>query len=234
MRLSRRRFQCPTLLTRRIWGMVLATASGSDLGYIPLMEEPLPGEPAPPPWSAQEQRKARIDARAMGKGQLAAPMSVAQPKRRSRVTTLLVAVVVVGGLIILGSLSEENNGEPIPQNTTRATTSPTTTAIRPTTTTTLSEAEAPATTTTATTRAPAPARPSWCVHAEKIDAELALQERLIAQHGDQTADWPAGDLERFARSIDAQGEAAGRLWDQAPESHRWADVRRECRVNLPR
>ena len=82
----------------------------------------------------------------MRKGQMATPMSVAQPKRRSRVVTiLLVAVVVVGGLIIVGSLSEENNDAPTAQNTTRATTttitSPTTTATRPTTTTTLSDAE---------------------------------------------------------------------------------------------
>lgn len=130
-------------------------------------------------------------------------------KRRSVKTWLLVTVVLVGGLIIIGSLGEDDN-----DTTVRSTTRPTTSATA--------------------TRPTAPSGPSWCVHAEHLEAELILQERLMARHGDQTADWPSDDLGRFISSIDAQGQAAGRLWDQAPESYNWADVRRECGVNLPR
>ena len=72
-------------------------------------------------------------------------------------------------------------------------------------------------------------RPAWCVHNDRVQAELALQAELEAEHGSTVADWPSDDLDRWAQSIDDQVAAAGRLWDAAPSDYNWDDVRRECR-----
>ena len=72
-------------------------------------------------------------------------------------------------------------------------------------------------------------RPAWCVHDDRLQAELALQAELNEQNGDHMPDWPKEDVDRLVRSVDAQGAAAGRLWDAAPATHNWGDVERDCR-----
>ena len=76
-------------------------------------------------------------------------------------------------------------------------------------------------------------RPSWCVHDDRVQAEIALQAELEAEHGENTADWPADDVNRWIQSINDQGTAASHLWDAAPAHYKWADVERVCREQLP-
>ena len=72
-------------------------------------------------------------------------------------------------------------------------------------------------------------RPPWCVHDDQVQAELALQAELEAEHGSTVADWPTDDFNRWVQSITDQATAANRLWDAAPSDYNWDDVRRECR-----
>lgn len=54
-------------------------------------------------------------------------------------------------------------------------------------------------------------------------------QRMQRKYGDQTADWPGYELERFARVVDERALTASAMWDAAPDGLRtWSDVRSHC------
>ena len=55
-----------------------------------------------------------------------------------------------------------------------------------------------------------------------------MADRLESRHGDDASAWPARDLDAWFDAMDDRGAAANRLWDAAPSSYRWSDVRKAC------
>lgn len=70
--------------------------------------------------------------------------------------------------------------------------------------------------------------PEYCSHLRASDEAKAAADRLEARYGSNTGDWPAGDLERWIELQDTVSSEAWAIWDTAPESYDWADVRRAC------
>ena len=76
-------------------------------------------------------------------------------------------------------------------------------------------------------------RPDWCQHNDRLQAEIAFQDRISAEHGSKVTDWPSGVLDSWVQSVDDRAAAAGRLWDAAPASYHQGDVERVCRDQMP-
>ena len=73
-----------------------------------------------------------------------------------------------------------------------------------------------------------PSKPSWCRHYDAWASATAIADRLERRHGDDATTWPARDLNSWFDAMDDRGAAANRLWDAAPSSYRWSDVRKAC------
>lgn len=71
-------------------------------------------------------------------------------------------------------------------------------------------------------------RPSWCLHYDEWKRANDEIKALESRNTDFTADWTQEDLRRLAELIDARGEAAGRMWDEAPDSESWDSARLKC------
>ena len=71
-------------------------------------------------------------------------------------------------------------------------------------------------------------RPSWCRHYDEWKRAAGELEALQAQNTEFIADWTKEDLARLDKLIQARGEAANRMWDEAPESETWTSAHLKC------
>ena len=61
-------------------------------------------------------------------------------------------------------------------------------------------------------------RPTWCRHYDEWKRAYEEANALTTRNSDRTEDWSREDLARLAELTRTYGEAAGRMWDEAPES----------------
>ncbi|WP_420443803.1 hypothetical protein [Candidatus Poriferisodalis sp.] len=73
-----------------------------------------------------------------------------------------------------------------------------------------------------------PDRPSWCRHYDEWKRAYDESEALMARNSKHTADWSPEDLLRLEELTKVYGEAAIRMWDEAPESENWASAHIKC------
>ena len=71
-------------------------------------------------------------------------------------------------------------------------------------------------------------RPTWCRHYDEWKRAQEELDALTARNSDRAEDWSPEDLARLAELIRIRGEAAGRMWDEAPESENWTSVHIKC------
>ena len=71
-------------------------------------------------------------------------------------------------------------------------------------------------------------RPTWCRHYDEWKRAYDEADALMARNSDRTEDWSREDLARLAELIQIYGEAAGRLWGEAPESEDWTSAHIKC------
>ena len=71
-------------------------------------------------------------------------------------------------------------------------------------------------------------RPTWCRHYDEWKQAHEELEALTARNSDRTEDWSREDLARLAELTRIRGEAAGRMWDEAPESENWTSAHIKC------
>ena len=71
-------------------------------------------------------------------------------------------------------------------------------------------------------------RPTWCRHYDEWKRAYDEAEALTARNSDRTEDWSREDLARLAELTRTYGEAAGRMWDEAPESENWTSTHIKC------
>lgn len=71
-------------------------------------------------------------------------------------------------------------------------------------------------------------RPTWCSHYDEWKQAHEELEALTARNSDRTEDWSQEDLARLAELTRIRGEAAGRMWDEAPESENWTSAHIKC------
>lgn len=72
-------------------------------------------------------------------------------------------------------------------------------------------------------------RPTWCRHYDEWKRAYDEAEVLTARNSDRTEDWSPEDLARLAELTHTFGQAARRMWDEAPESETWASAHIKCR-----
>ena len=72
-------------------------------------------------------------------------------------------------------------------------------------------------------------RPTWCHHYDEWKRAHDESEALMARNSDRTEDWSPEDLARLAELTRTFGEAARRMWNEAPESENWTSVHIKCR-----
>ena len=72
-------------------------------------------------------------------------------------------------------------------------------------------------------------RPTWCRHYDEWKRAFDETELLTARNSDRTEDWSPEDLARLAELTRTYGEAARRMWDEAPESENWTSAHIKCR-----
>ena len=72
-------------------------------------------------------------------------------------------------------------------------------------------------------------RPTWCRHYDEWKRAYDEAEVLTARNSDRTEDWSPEDLARLAELTHTFGQAARRMWDEAPESEIWASAHIKCR-----
>ena len=78
------------------------------------------------------------------------------------------------------------------------------------------------------TKTDEPSRPTWCRHYDEWKRAHDEAEALTARNSDRTEDWSREDLARLQELIRIRGEAAGRLWNEAPESENWTSAHIKC------
>ncbi|MDE0613413.1 MAG: hypothetical protein OXI32_03260 [bacterium] len=71
-------------------------------------------------------------------------------------------------------------------------------------------------------------RPTWCCHFDEWKRAFEEAEALKARNSDRTEDWSREDLVRLEELTSAFAQAAGRMWDEAPESENWASAHIKC------
>lgn len=71
-------------------------------------------------------------------------------------------------------------------------------------------------------------RPPWCSHYDEWKRSYDETEALMARNSIRTEDWSRDDLARLAELTRTYGEAAGRMWDEAPESENWTSAHIKC------
>ena len=71
-------------------------------------------------------------------------------------------------------------------------------------------------------------RPAWCRHYDEWRRAYDEAEALMARNSSRTEDWSREDLARLAELTRTYGEAAGRMWDEAPESEDWTSAHIKC------
>ena len=71
-------------------------------------------------------------------------------------------------------------------------------------------------------------RPTWCRHYDEWKQAHEELETLTARNTDRAEDWSREDLARLAELTRIRGDAAGRMWDEAPESQIWASAHIKC------
>lgn len=71
-------------------------------------------------------------------------------------------------------------------------------------------------------------RPMWCRHYDEWKRAYDETEALMARNSDRTEDWSREDLARLAELTRIYGEAAGRMWGEAPESEDWTSAHIKC------
>ena len=71
-------------------------------------------------------------------------------------------------------------------------------------------------------------RPTWCRHYDEWKRAYEEANALTARNSDRTEDWSREDLARLAELTRTYGEAAGRMWDEAPESEDWTSAHIKC------
>ena len=74
-----------------------------------------------------------------------------------------------------------------------------------------------------------PDRPTWCRHYDEWKRAYDEVEALTARNSDRSEDWSPEDLARLAELIRTFGQAARRMWDEAPESETWTSAHIKCR-----
>ena len=74
-------------------------------------------------------------------------------------------------------------------------------------------------------------RPTWCRHYDEWKRAFDEAEALMARNSSRTEDWSREDLARLAELTRTYGEAAGRMWDEAPESENWTSAHIKCVCN---
>ena len=78
------------------------------------------------------------------------------------------------------------------------------------------------------TKTEEPDRPTWCRHYDEWKRAHEEAEALTARNSDRAEDWSREDLARLQELIRIRGDAAGRLWNEAPESEIWASAHIKC------
>ena len=81
---------------------------------------------------------------------------------------------------------------------------------------------------TTRTKTDEPDRPTWCRHYDEWKRAHDEAEALTARNSDRTEDWAREDLARLQELIRIRGEAAGRLWNEAPKSENWTSAHIKC------
>ena len=71
-------------------------------------------------------------------------------------------------------------------------------------------------------------RPTWCRHYDEWKRAYEEANALMARNSDRAEDWSPEDLARLAELTRTYGEAAGRMWDEAPESENWTSAHIKC------
>jgi len=71
-------------------------------------------------------------------------------------------------------------------------------------------------------------RPSWCRHYDDWKRAADELEALEARNTEFTADWANEDLKRRDALIEACGDAADQMWNEAPESENWESAHLKC------
>ena len=78
------------------------------------------------------------------------------------------------------------------------------------------------------TKTEEPDRPTWCRHYDEWKRAHDEAEALTARNSDRAEDWSREDLARLQELIRIRGDAAGRMWDEAPESENWTSAHIKC------
>lgn len=71
-------------------------------------------------------------------------------------------------------------------------------------------------------------RPTWCRHYDEWKRAHEELVALTARNSDRAEDWSREDLARLTELTRIRGEAAGRLWGEAPESENWTSAHIKC------
>ena len=71
-------------------------------------------------------------------------------------------------------------------------------------------------------------RPTWCRHYDEWKQAHEELETLTARNSDRADDWSREDLARLEQLTRIRGEAAGRMWGEAPESENWTSAHIKC------
>ncbi len=72
-------------------------------------------------------------------------------------------------------------------------------------------------------------RPTWCRHYDEWKRAHDEAEVLTARNSDLPEDWSRKDLARLEALTQNYGEAADRMWDEAPETENWTSAHIKCR-----
>ena len=71
-------------------------------------------------------------------------------------------------------------------------------------------------------------RPTWCCHYDEWKQAHEDLETLTSRNSDRAEDWSREDLARLQELNRIRGEAAGRMWGEAPESENWTSAHIKC------
>lgn len=71
-------------------------------------------------------------------------------------------------------------------------------------------------------------RPSWCRHYDEWQRAYYESEELTIRNGNATDDWSQEDLQQLYELTNQYTAAAGRMWDEAPDSENWDSAHIKC------
>ena len=71
-------------------------------------------------------------------------------------------------------------------------------------------------------------RPTWCRHYDEWKRAYDEAEAFMARNSGRAEDWSREDLARLEELTRTYGEAAGRMWGEAPESENWTSAHIKC------